>query len=106
MGTGLLLAVGRPHQAAGFGPHARSRALHGRSVEAPRRPRLSEALPWALALALALLHPREPPWPRAACHAGGAAPRGTACGCEDSQGLILSFYVLPDCKFLNFLYSL
>lgn len=76
---------------------------------------LPTAAPWrprvALGSARRCRGPRPWPWPCSIRgsrrgHAGGAAPWGTACGCEDSQGLILSFYVLPDCKFLNFLYSL
>ncbi|XP_061210197.1 metabotropic glutamate receptor 7 isoform X5 [Neopsephotus bourkii] len=59
------------------------------------------------AVALALLRPREPLCSRAQLwHGRTGSPGRAAFSYKDFKGLILSFYVLPDCKFLNFLYSL
>ncbi|XP_062486376.1 metabotropic glutamate receptor 7 isoform X5 [Pezoporus occidentalis] len=59
------------------------------------------------AVALALLRPWEPLRSRAQLwHGRTSSPGRAAFSYKDFKGLILSFYVLPDCKFLNFLYSL
>lgn len=59
------------------------------------------------AVALALLRPREPLCSRIQLWHGRTGSLGRAAfSYKDFKGLILSFYVLPDCKFLNFLYSL
>ena len=90
---------------------------HGDAAgERARSPVLPWLLPGTSFIALGFGRRCRRPWPwtrsgRGSCRARRrdgrtGSPGRAAFSCKDLKGLILSFYVLPDCKFLNFLYSL
>lgn len=99
-----------------LGGGARARRCCGKAREEPRAPDgCSLKYPSSLSasyVAGAAVGRGLGPAPAVGAHApgcgtGGPAPRGgLRSATRTFKGLILSFYVLPDCKFLNFLYSL